>query len=529
MDKTTRPVAYEQFAALEAHGSHLCLLYEDNQDWLLGIRPFISTGLEANHKILYIASDHEEEEVLNLLSASGIDITKGLTSGQFCILPRDRYYMLNGYFDPDRTIRIIISEAKKALSEGYSALRITGETGWAFSNMADSVNLFDYEEKINSEIYDVYPCLAVCQYDMSRLNPEIMQKIIRTHSRIIYKGQILQNYNYVPMSGSKKGQRSAEEVKLWLEQIKEQLSSQYALEERERKFRLLFDTMSQGVIYVDESGAITSANPAAVNILGVTSEQLMRYGAQVPEHNYIRMDGSVITANQMPSATALNSGQAVNNFIMGFHRSGEQDLRWINVSSIPQFRPYSDRPSGVYSTFTDITDLVNSRKALAESEAKYRRIAEGMSDVVWTSDLEMKTTYVSPSVEKMMGEPAERHLGRKVEEKFPPRDILKLQDMLREELKMDATPGVSKNRSRIIELEHYKADGSLIWVSIHVSFLRDEKGNIVGIHGITRDISAFKKMEEEARLARDKAEVSARLATVGEMAAGIAHEINNPP
>ncbi len=61
-----------------------------------------------------------------------------------------------------------------------------------------------------------------------------------------------------------------------------------------------------------------------------------------------------------------------------------------------------------------------------------------------------------------------------------------------------------------------------------ISPLIDDKGNITGVVHIFKDITQRKKMEAEQRALRDKAEISSRLASVGEMAAGIAHEINNP-
>jgi PAS domain-containing protein len=61
-------------------------------------------------------------------------------------------------------------------------------------------------------------------------------------------------------------------------------------------------------------------------------------------------------------------------------------------------------------------DLIISLK---ESEEKYRQIAENFSDVIWTADKNLNTTYVSPSVENLIGEPAEAYMNRSLEEKFP--------------------------------------------------------------------------------------------------------------
>jgi PAS domain S-box-containing protein len=145
----------------------------------------------------------------------------------------------------------------------------------------------------------------------------------------------------------------------------------------------------------------------------------------------------------------------------------------------------------------DITDRKQAEEDLRDSEYKYRRIAENMSDVVWITDLNLNIIYVSPSIEKLSGESIEAHMNRSVEEKFPPESLHKINSILAEELEKEKNPHRGKNQSRVIELEHYRADGSTIWVSINTSFLRDEYGNPVGIQGVTRDISENKKMEEQ--------------------------------
>jgi PAS domain S-box-containing protein len=136
-------------------------------------------------------------------------------------------------------------------------------------------------------------------------------------------------------------------------------------------------------------------------------------------------------------------------------------------------------------------------KDIARKHArKYKLIAENTSDVIWMSDLNLKTTYVSPSVKQMLGEKPEEHLKRTIEEKFPHKYAIKLQKILKQELEKEKNPNCDKNRSVFIELQHYRSDGSTIWVNMNVSFIRDRSGNPMGLYGITRDITYQKKAEK---------------------------------
>jgi len=142
-------------------------------------------------------------------------------------------------------------------------------------------------------------------------------------------------------------------------------------------------------------------------------------------------------------------------------------------------------------------ELLKTMNELKESEEKYRQIVDNISDVVWTTDLNFNLTYVSPSVEKLVGEPVEIHLKKPVEERFTPESLSTISTMIREELEKD--PASDTNKSKMIEVKHFRADGSAIWVSMHVSAVRDQNGNVIGFQGSTRDVTERKNAEKMIR------------------------------
>lgn len=136
-----------------------------------------------------------------------------------------------------------------------------------------------------------------------------------------------------------------------------------------------------------------------------------------------------------------------------------------------------------------------AEKALIINENELRRITDNISDVVFTTDLDLKTKYVSPSILKLTGENPEAYINKKIEKKHPIDSLRIIKSLLTEELGKERNSNEDKNRTRIIEVELFKKDGSKIFVSTHLSFIRDNAGNPIGFQGITRDITAQKKAE----------------------------------
>ncbi|HEX2970205.1 MAG TPA: response regulator [Bacteroidales bacterium] len=141
--------------------------------------------------------------------------------------------------------------------------------------------------------------------------------------------------------------------------------------ESERKFRILFETMDQGVIYVDSSGRITAANTAAERITGYTLEEMqdMPFFSPGPWLN-INDDGSFVKCQAHPASMALRSGVSVKEKVMGIQNTRSDRFVWMLVSAIPQFRQNASEPYQVFTTFTDISQLKKAEIELIEAKKK---------------------------------------------------------------------------------------------------------------------------------------------------------------
>jgi PAS domain S-box-containing protein len=143
-----------------------------------------------------------------------------------------------------------------------------------------------------------------------------------------------------------------------------------------------------------------------------------------------------------------------------------------------------------------VCELEKAGAAVAESERLYRLIAENVSDVIWTMDMNFQYTYFSPSVEKLRGFTVKEAMGQKMEEVLTPSSMEMVRNVMAGELGYEKMGANSLTRTRTLDLEVLRKDGSTVWTEAGVSFLRDQDGRAIGILGVTRDISERKRAEE---------------------------------
>lgn len=146
----------------------------------------------------------------------------------------------------------------------------------------------------------------------------------------------------------------------------------------------------------------------------------------------------------------------------------------------------------------ELEALVEERtRTLNERESFYRLLTEDAMDVLWRADSEFHITYISPSDEHFRGYKAEEVVGHHVFELFNEEGIAIVKDAMRnrQEAEREGNPLGFVS----FDAPHLCKDGSVIWGEVFSKAVRDEHGKITGFHGITREITKRKQLQDQIR------------------------------
>jgi len=257
-----------------------------------------------------------------------------------------------------------------------------------------------------------------------------------------------------------------------------------AIEESEKQHRNLIDNALIGIYQTNVRGDIVYMNDTCLRMFGYKSLE------------EARLKGSPSRYQNQEDRKALleilaQTGQVSNCEVEFVAESGAPIVALLSAVLD------SDVITGM---MMDITDRKRADEALRKSESLYRLLAENVSDVIWTMDMDLNFTYISPSVSRFRGIDAERALHQPLKDVVTHRSYEIIRKTLEAGLARKEQEMKEPFNSQVLELENVRNDGSLGWAEVKVSFLRDSQGSPTGILGVSRDITHRKEAENELRM-----------------------------
>jgi two-component system sensor histidine kinase UhpB len=486
--KTLNQASFIRKTAELTAGDHACFIFASEEEHRLLLTPFIRLGLEANEKVIYGTDTHTAETVIDYLRQDGMEVEPYLRKKQLVFVPSTDVYLQEGVFHPDRIITLLGTETQRALQEGFSALRGTGEMSWVLGDSPGSERFVEYEAKLNS-LFPRCRCLALCQYDKRKFSPEALLNVLFTHPIVVVGSEFLENKCYITPENLLGF--NLEQIKLdnYLQNLirynQAHENLQNSLEEirnNEAKLQHILECIADGLVVTDSQGRITDIDEKTARMYGSST------------------DGDLIGKNVL-SLVAFRDRKRAAKRMQELARYGITDtdeftLLRADGSEFPAeiraglLKDAHGDMTGFISIIRDIGERKRMEERLRRSEGEMRTITENIPALISYVDEAGRYRFVNKQYEKWFGIKHAKIIGKHY------RDVLGVETYKKIKNYVDAVMG-----GRHVHYEDTLpyTRGSPKWVMADYLPDTDERGKVRGFFALVSDITEQKQSEHELR------------------------------
>jgi two-component system NtrC family sensor kinase len=281
-----------------------------------------------------------------------------------------------------------------------------------------------------------------------------------------------------------------------------------------RLFSRAVAAAGNGIVIADASSQslpIIYCNPAFERISGYSAQEVLGRDCR-----FLQGPETDATALKL-MRQSVEQEHECRTVQKNYRKDGSEFWNELRLSPV---RDEQGRLTHFIAIHSDITAAKQSEEKLRRSEELFRVITENAADLIAIIDKEGRRIYNSPSYQTLLGYTPEDLKETSTFDQIHPDD--------RTSVMMATDKAITTGQGQVIEYRMSARDGSWKFFEAHGAAIRSQAGEAEGLLLVCRDVTRRKKAEQERSLMEIQLRQAQKLESIGQLAAGIAHEINTP-
>ncbi len=434
---------------------HYCLFYRTKADLLAILVPYFITGLEEDELCRWIIPAFlDKAEAREALSEATNQLERYLASGQMSILTTDDWYMTGGRPDPKRPMRELVKTCHSCQGRGFRGVRLAGDpSGIVGLHWKDILA----NRKEADASLDTCHILSICCYRTDYLAAHDVVDIVQYYQSALFKAE------------GQSGRVAPKDLD----------DTEKALEEREDLYYQWLE-LSPDPVFIYSEGKVRYANTAGIRLAEARQREDV-IGRSVLD--FVPAEDRPLVETRLPDQLLLNVQRQEMRFLTLEGKVLDIEL----VAGPATYMGMRARQVLIH----DVTGIKQERAALEASEARYRLLAENITDVICIMDQDLYLTYASPSIKLVTGFSPEEVMGMNLAALVLPDSFELAQKQFDQ---YTALPGVS---TWINDVVARCKDGGTVCLEARISQLNNASGGPNGFITMARDVSERRRVEAE--------------------------------